>query len=286
MAVDDEAGEQRYIAFYTSPDLKHWTYQSRIEGYYECPELFALQVDGDPRQVKWVVYAADGSYAVGRFDGRVFHPETAKLPFNRGNCFYASQTFSDIPGADGRRIQMSWGRVDLPGMPFNQMMDFPVELTLRTTDEGVRLYAEPVRELAALRGVTRLWRDLELRPGENPLAGSEGELWELEVEFDPAGAAEVEVAAGSTAVIYDGRAGLLRCGDQQAPLRPVAGAVRLHLLIDRVSIEIFANGGQVYMPMGRSPGERGEGLALHSRGGTAQVRVLRRCALRSSWPAG
>lgn len=285
MAVYDEVGAQRFIAFYTSTDLKQWTYQSRIEGYYECPELFPMAVDGDPCQMKWVLYAADGSYAIGSFDGRIFAPETAKLPFNRGNCFYASQTFSDLPGADGRRIQIAWGRVDLPGMPFNQMMDFPVELSLRTTEDGVRMCAEPVRELAGLRGDAAVWRDLELQPGENPLAGSEGELWELEVEFAPAAASEVEVAVGDEVVVYEAQAQVLRCGEHQAPLRPLAGTVRLHLLVDRASIEIFANGGRVYMPMAR-PEAAKSGLALRSRGGVAQVRQLRRCALQSSWPVG
>jgi fructan beta-fructosidase len=282
MAVYDEVGDKRYIAFYTSPDLKAWTFQSRIEGYYECPELFALPVDGDPQRLKWVLYAADGEYALGQFDGRSFTAESGKHPFNRGNCFYASQTFSEVPGADGRRIQMAWGRVEMPGMPFNQMMSFPVELSLRTTEEGVRLCAEPVRELSGLRGPARLWRDLELGPGDNPLAGSEGELWEIEVEFDPAGAAEVGLMIWGTEVVYEARDGVLRCGAQAAPLAPMGGVVRLHLLVDRVSIEIFASGGRVYMPVGMRPGEHRD-LGLFSRGGTAQVRLLRRCALRSIW---
>ena len=283
MAVYDEVGDKRYIAFYTSPDLKEWTYQSRIEGYFECPELFALPVDGDPQQLRWVLYAADGSYAIGQFDGRQFVVESGKHPFNWGNCFYASQTFSDIPGADGRRIQMAWGRVDMPGMPFNQMMNFPVELSLRTAEEGVRMCAEPVRELAGLRGQTRLWRDLELRPGDNPLAGSEGALWEIETEFDPAGAAEVGLVIRGLEVVYHAQEGRLSCGAQQAPLAPVGGCIHLHLLVDRTSVEIFANGGRVYLPMGLPPAAEGCDLVFFSRGGTAQVGVLRRCALRSSW---
>ena len=53
MAVYDESDGKRWIAFYTSPDLKTWTYRSRIEGFFECPDLFELPVDGDrgPAQV-------------------------------------------------------------------------------------------------------------------------------------------------------------------------------------------------------------------------------------------
>ena len=40
MAVYDEADDQRWIAIHTSPDLRVWTFASRIAGFYECPELF------------------------------------------------------------------------------------------------------------------------------------------------------------------------------------------------------------------------------------------------------
>ena len=46
MAVYDELDGKRWIAFYTSPDLKQWKFESRIEGFYECPDLFELPVNG------------------------------------------------------------------------------------------------------------------------------------------------------------------------------------------------------------------------------------------------
>ena len=56
-------------------------------------------------------------YEVGSFDGRQFTAERAKLPGQRGDGFYAAQTFSDIPAVDGRRIQTGWlrGLRVLPG---------------------------------------------------------------------------------------------------------------------------------------------------------------------------
>src|SRR5205085_8935766 len=73
MAVYDEEGGQKSIAFHASPDLKHWTYQSRIEGFFECPDLFALPVEGDPGRRAWVLYSGDGRYLLGDFDGKEFH---------------------------------------------------------------------------------------------------------------------------------------------------------------------------------------------------------------------
>ena len=76
MAVYDESEESgRSIAFYTSGDMKNWEFQSKLEGYYECPEIFELPVDGDSNNTRWVLFAADARYAIGQFDGKVFSPE-------------------------------------------------------------------------------------------------------------------------------------------------------------------------------------------------------------------
>src|SRR5207253_1076061 len=50
MAVYDENGQARDVAFYTSPDLKKWKYQSRVGDFFECPDLFSLAVDGDAKK--------------------------------------------------------------------------------------------------------------------------------------------------------------------------------------------------------------------------------------------
>ena len=90
MAVYDEGGKARDVAFYTSPDLKKWAYRSRVGGFYECPDLFPLPVGGDPGDVRWVLSAADGKYVLGQFDGRKFVKESGKHQVWYGN-FYATK---------------------------------------------------------------------------------------------------------------------------------------------------------------------------------------------------
>src|SRR5262249_16899023 len=131
MAVYDESDGKRWIAFYTSADLKSWTFRSRIEGFFECPDLFALPVAGDPGLRKWGLPAASSEYMIGTFDGANFRPESPKLTGHRGRGFYAAQTFSDEPG--GRVVQIGWLQTATPGMPFNQGMSLPMVLGLRTT---------------------------------------------------------------------------------------------------------------------------------------------------------
>ena len=41
---------------------------------------------------KWVLYAADGKYLIGNFDGKEFHPDGDKQQVWFGN-FYAAQSF-------------------------------------------------------------------------------------------------------------------------------------------------------------------------------------------------
>ena len=80
--------DQHKVAFYSSPDLKHWTFLSTFGpagatgGVWECPDLFPLPDPTHPGQQKWVLVVnlnpggiAGGSgaqYFIGNFDGTTF----------------------------------------------------------------------------------------------------------------------------------------------------------------------------------------------------------------------
>ena len=287
MAVYHEVDGKRTIAFYTSWDLKVWEFASQIEGFYECPELFELAVEGTSER-RWVLYAGDGDYRIGTFDGRVFTPEAGpeagKQRFSHGNCFYASQTYSNVPAADGRRVQIAWGRVEMPGMPFNQMMLFPVELTLRGTGEGVRMFAQPVREIERLHEKSSSWREVVVSPESDPVGAVEGELLHVRATLRPEGARRCGFVVHGTEIAYDVQGQRLSCLDKTAPLPPADGVIRLELLVDRTSIEIFANEGRVYMPMAVIPRENEEALRILADGGPVRMESLEIHHLRSAWP--
>lgn len=141
--------ERLELVIYNSDDLVHWVERSRFGTCWECPRMFALSVDGDDRNEKWVVHAGIGDHLIGFFDGRRFTPESGVHNHLRGHLF-AAQSFNNIPAADGRRIQIGWAHLATEGMPFNGMMGVPTELTLRSTANGVRLFCEPVHEFASL----------------------------------------------------------------------------------------------------------------------------------------
>jgi len=289
MALYHEVDGKRAIAFYTSENLKAWEFASQIEGFYECPELFELAVQGTEER-RWVLYGADGDYMIGSFDGRVFTPEagaemgSGKHRFSYGNCFYASQTYSDVPPEDGRRVQIAWGRVEIPRMPFNQMMLFPVELTLRQSGQGVQMFAEPVREIERLHEKSCGWKGVEVSEGNDPIGKIEGELMHVRATLRPAGATKCGFVIRGTEVAYDVAGRKLTCLDKTAPLSSIDGAIQLELLVDRTSIEIFANDGEVYMPMAVIPPDDNKTLRVLVEGGPVKVESLEIHELKSIWP--
>jgi fructan beta-fructosidase len=276
---------QRAMGFFTSDDLQSWELQSKLEVDCEdCPELFQLPLDGTKQNMKWILYGGSGNYFVGEFDGRTFTPETGEIRYSYGNCFYASQTFNNLPETDGRRIQMAWGAmIDMPGMPFNQQMLFPVELTLHTTDQGVRMFANPVREIEGIQGkVYEKW-DFLLDPDQKLVPEVVGALFDIATEFEVGQAEEIRFMINGIAVEYHTENGRLMCDDREADLEPVDGKVRLRILVDRTTMEIFANDGRVYMPMHANADMDGQGIEIISMGGQARISSLVIHELKSIW---
>ena len=277
MAVYDESKtDGRSVAFYSSPDLKQWTLESKLPNYYECPEIFELPVDDDPENTRWIVFAADGRYAVGKFDGKVFTPEhEGKHQLHHGS-YYASQLFSNAP--DGRKIQIGWAQIPMPGMPFNQTFSFPHELSLRNTEDGLRMYAEPAQEIEALYGSSEASAAGELVPGE-PITLPGKELMDVEATFQVEQAKRVGLEISGERIVYDGVEEKL----DGAPLPLIDGAVTLRVLIDRPMLEIIGGEGRVVITRGRKqPGRSGKVVAF-AEGGDAELLELSVRQLDSIW---
>lgn len=274
------------FALHSSPDLKHWTRlpDVKVPGSSECPDFFELPVDGSPTNTRWVFWTANGRYWVGRFDGREFHHEGALQQADFGGNFYAAQTFSDIPREDGRRIQVAWmAGGSYPGMPFTQQLSFPCTLTLRSTPEGPRLYREPVREISALREKEYRWRDLVIQPGDNLLSDIRGDLFEIEAEIDPLGASKVGFDVRGHQVTYDVKQARLVALEHAAPLPTEQGRIRLRILVDRTSLEVFGNKGLLSMNSCFLPAPDNQRLAVQCVGGPAKIVTLRVYRLSSAW---
>lgn len=271
------------MAFFRSPDLKRWELKSILQSFHECPELFQLPIDGDENNKKWVLYGGLGDYSIGDFDGGKFTPEGEVIRYSYGDAFYASQTFSDIPKEDGRRIQVGWARIATPGMPFNQMMNFPVSLTLRTTKEGVRMFANPVREIEKLYKTKHSFNNIELVPGKNPISKINGDLFDITAEFAIGDAEQIGFKIRGIPVVYNVMKKIISVKNKIVPCNPKDGKIKLRLLVDRTSIEIFINDGEYYMPMGSIPDDDNMSLKVFVEGGKAKIIKLDVNELNSAW---
>lgn len=284
--------------FYTSTDLLDWTFASRYtaDWFFECPDLFALPVDGDTR---WVLTHAGGDYVVGSFDGTTFStdwtaPQRMDLGGNTaGSPFYAGQTFNDLP--DGRVVQLVWQGGN-SGASWTGNASFPAELALVSTPDGVRLTRNPIAELASLRADTASWSGLTVTddPASDPFAGLAADTYEILAEFDVDGASATgfgfrlheRADGGCDRVVGYDRAAQTLYG---APLPPSSdGHVTVRLLVDRGQLEIFGNGGLLSytdnVDFDSAPAS--QGLSLYATGGSVPVVSVTLHRLRSAWGTG
>ncbi len=276
------------FAFFGSPDLKSWTKLSELEipDGHECPDLFELPVDGDPENTRWVVWEAAGRYLIGHFDGREFTPETPLLASCFGANDYAAQTFSDIPSDDGRRIQIAWMRGGRhPDMPFNQQMTVPRVLTLRTTADGIRLFIEPVEELTVLRTREHGHENVVLHETPVRLERGDGELFDIQAVFELGEAETVGIDVRGHRIEYSVTDQQLTALGRQAPLKADEGRITLRILVDRTSVEVFANQGRVQVAQCFLPDRDQRELTVFATGGPARAPSISVWELRPSLPA-
>ena len=229
-------------SIYNSVNLKDWTYESHITGFWECPDLFELPVDGNPNNTRWVMLGASNTYMIGTFDGKIFMPEGGKYRFCTGSI-YAAQTFSHVP--DGRRIQIGWGRVSHPEMPFNGMMLLPTELTLKTTSEGIRMISKPVSEVQSLMQNVLLSESVLNADAANRLLASldyrDGLHLAFTLHLNHRTSAGLSLA-GKNILDYDSNFNTIN-GQFYSPQNPTSMELTADIYIDRTSVEVFIDEG-------------------------------------------
>ena len=275
----------------TSTDLLHWQFQSQVPGMHECPELFELPVQDEPGTSRWVFFGASCDYYLGAFDGTRFVPETDIIRFKyTDGSLYASQTFNNAP--DGRRILVAKGQVSGLNPMLNSLITFPIELTLRRTDEGLRIHQNPVAELDRLRTGAVSGADGTIVSDDEPLSiQPAGRLLDIELELTPAGAGALTLEILGKEIRLDLRRMELQFheeledNDVRAPLAPVDGRLDLRLLVDTIFLEIFSARGRYYTPVRCALPQAAGAVRLRTAGGAVRVDRMRVHEMRSIWEA-
>ncbi|HUF63909.1 MAG TPA: GH32 C-terminal domain-containing protein [Verrucomicrobiales bacterium] len=235
----------------------------------------------------------------------------AVLWVDYGSDFYAAVTWSGVPAADGRTLWIGWMSnwqyaQDVPTSPWRSAQSVARELGLRRTANGaLRLLQRPVRELTALRD--SYWRVTNRTAKETSAwlaeKGARGPELEIVAEFEARDAAkfgilvrrgpEEETAIGyrvDRREIYvdrtkSGKAAVhpVFPAVHAAPLEAADGRLQLRVLVDRGSIEVFANDGETVITDLIFPQSDSDGIEVFSRGGEAMVREMDVWRLRSTW---
>ena len=278
--------ERNGHSIYTSDNLRDWTYQSHVNGFWECPDLFPLAVDGNPNDVRWVMLGASNTYMIGSFDGKVFTPESGKHRFSTG-AIYAAQTFNNVP--EGRRIQIGWANTDHRGMPFRGQMLLPTELSLRTTKEGVRLVSKPIKEvetlLSPLYNSESALKEQDVNKALHAYLKQDGLHLRATLNLTYATSAGLKFD-GQTLIDYDLNRNTLN-GQFYSPQDPTSLSLTMDIYIDRTSIEVFIDDGLYSFSMDRkrtiSTPQRPVTKGFEFWGGDINVTDIQLDAIESCW---
>lgn len=296
---------------YSSSDLCRWEYVGVLSasdgslGYmWECPDLFPL---ADKHILIISPMGMPGHkniYMVGTMDyttGKFTRESYAELDY--GADFYAAQTFL---GPDGRRILFGWMNMWGTKQPTEAngwagALTLPRELKL--LPDGT-LSQNPVSELRSLRRDHYYFSDLVVTSGASGyLDGVTGDQLEIIAEFDlhqcDASQFGVKVrcsADGSqeTRVVFRPKEEMLEVDRSQSGLGEGGcrggkldtgkeGVLRLHIFLDRSSVELFGNEGRIALSSRVYPEPSSQGVDVFAEDGSVKLIRLEAWRLQSIW---
>ncbi|GAA1187963.1 levanbiose-producing levanase [Kitasatospora gansuensis] len=295
------------IGFYTSPDLKNWTWASSYVnstlGTLECPDLFQLKADDGT--TRWVMGASANGYLtgapntyaywVGTFDGTAFTPDTT-IPqwLDHGLDWYGGVTWEDPTAPLDRRYAIAWmNNWSYPYTTptwaadgFNGTDSITRQITLKHHADGYALASRPVPALDNhATGVTSLGT-IQVN-GRVPL-DYHGTAYQLEADvswstLDNLGI-QLRVSADGTRHVDAGinhdysylnrrQTGNPDPSGQReethAPYDPAKTQAHLRILVDRSTVEYFLDDGRYVHSSLAFPDPADNGISLFTSGGSA-----------------
>lgn len=295
--------ERDKVGFYTSSDLKNWTYTSSFVrqdiGIVECPDLFQLNEDGNPDQKKWVLmvggngfnygHTTGSAYFIGDFDGDSFHNQTNVKWLEDGPDSYTGVTW-DAPYTNGNyRYFISWMSNwnyarQVPWENYIGNTSVVRELTLRNTSEGLKLVQNPVWNLKDNLTELAYFGDQVIYTGQDNLLKNIHETsYSIESTFtvDDSTSAKFGLSLRDgndehTDITYDKNiqelvfdrthSGIVSMTDfakaYKVHIPPKNGKIKLNILVDRSTIEIFVNDGEYVLSSLIFPQLSSDGLRL------------------------
>lgn len=214
---------------------------------------------------------------------------------DHGADYYAAVTFNNL--ANDRRVQIGWlGNWDYanstPTSPWRGVQSIARELTLTDVAGSPTLVQQPVRELDEALGKPTA-QSVKGLTGSRTL-GMRGTALDLDVTLTPRGTDDAGVvvrqggAEGTRIGWSDGQLYVDRIDSGTDSFSPVFartqrvrvplvdGQVRLRILVDRTSVEVFTRDGRVAITNLIFPDLSSDRIAAYAVGGSADVKVVAR----------
>ena len=262
-----------HVEFYSAPNLINWTKESEIGknlfahgGVWECPDLLSFNHFGKTIWVLLVSMNPGGpnggsatQYIVGDFDGHAFKPYTTDIKWmDYGPDNYAGVTFSNV---GDRNILIGWmsnwnyANV-VPTEKWRSAMTVPRELKLVQQNKNANstdflLVSNPVKELK--NAFTEIMSKENVIPNRIDL--KEMKATDFEIILSNTFNEKLIVgyhAAKKQFYIDRTKAGVSNFNDgfaavAVAPRVSNTKNMDLSILLDKTSVELFADGGRTVM---------------------------------------
>ncbi|MBE6719703.1 MAG: glycoside hydrolase family 32 protein [Ruminococcaceae bacterium] len=214
-----------------SDNLLNWNEFQRIhiKGDCECPDLYYLKESG-----KWILSGAADYYIVGSFNKNGFAAEQEPVRYYcelDGKNSYAAQSFF---GTHGRVLRITWENIDPENNQcFCGQMSVPAEMSLVTLNDGrMRLKASLCSEI-----------ENRLKPVQSGCAGKY--ITNGFCVADIESKSDFSVNIDDTELNINIKKNTISLGGKSIPLS-LSGHINLRLIIDKMSIEIFADDGLIF----------------------------------------
>ncbi|MGN8072470.1 glycoside hydrolase family 32 protein [Mucilaginibacter sp. SG564] len=300
--------DDHMVRFYGSKNLREWTKLSDFgpagftKNGWECPSLLPLVVDDNPAHIKWVLLVSSGGehgplmqYFVGDFDGTTFksvNDNHKVLTVDYGDAFYAAIAWRDAP--QNKKVLLGWLQNGRPETyPWKGQMSIPRDLSLKTTSEGLVLNQSPSvfvnRSLSKYtKGLAIEKKNISINSPGLALHNGGNAYW-INAEFNIKNSKKIgfniaEKAGTDKKILvgYDAEKQQLfiNCTGseennkspenliQTAPMKAVNGVVRIKVLLDQSSLEVFGNDGEKVISTMVYPDKDAQSLSLFSDGET------------------
>lgn len=285
-------------------DITNWRFESvllknnnRFGKIWECPDFFSLDgtdvVIVSPMDMTFKEYEYHSGNGCIYFTGTL-DPETKEFTeshvasVDHGLDFYAPQS---LLAEDGRRIMIGWMQswdsyLTPEGFTWSGMMTVPRELSVKNG----RLFQTPVRELSRYYKNTFMFSDVQVRDAVT-LPGVAGRVADMTVTLNRCDCTRFRIllaknTAFYTELMYEPASGVLTFDRTNSGLVRDAAMTRkirlnpethsqvtLRIVLDRYSVEVFANEGEQVMTSLIFTEQTAADIVFAAEGGEASIQV-------------